>query len=382
MALMAAVAMATASSCAVEPEAINARNVIVRPRVVVDGSVELSDRTQGRVLLDRITAHAEAARVVTETADGDLVVVDDHDPLFFSYAPSHPEAQAAAEREWSLPVDGGALRVSFAPATRSSVEHAPFEVDGLHGHTFVIEGSIAIDTGSGVSDDFGFDAFGHDDSVAAVDPDGTPADVDPDGTPAEGDDAEIDPDGSPADVDPDGSPADVDPDGSPARSGQVGSVDPDGTPAIDPDGSPAATVESSRAAAVLSAKKKRQTQMQGSMAGRAQLRVPFTLTVDGAFEHQAEIGADALADVGDGEALPIDLRFQAAAFFDAARVSVLEALAAEAVAHGDESANLQVSAASTASVVDVQAERTVRRVRASAPRPGADVHVTGSQPGR
>ncbi len=380
--------MATASACAVDVEALPERSVVVRPRVVVDGSVELSSRTQGRVVLSSITAHAESARVVVEGADGDIVVVDDRDPLFFSYSPAHPEAQVAAEREWQLPVDGGALRVAFSPATTSAVRAAPFDVEGLGGHTFVIEGSIAIDVGPDVSADQHVDAFGHDDEVGAIDPDGTPAEVDPDGTPAEVE-SDVDPDGTPAcpeddvgEVDPDGSPAhpgsgdgrgEVDPDGSPAHPGDASSVDPDGTPA--------AAIEGSRAAAVLTAKKKQRHTMQGSMAGRGQLRVPFTLTVDGAFDHEADISAEALADVGEGEALPIDLRFQAAAFFDAARVSVLENLAADALEQGDESATLQVSAANTARVVDVEAERTVRRVRTQR-RTGSKVNVTGPQPSR
>lgn len=381
--LLSIAALATMSACADDVVAIDTRDITVRPRVVVDGTVELSDRTAGRVLLSGISAHADEARVAL--ADGS-VVVDDTAPLFFAFSPTRPEDQQAAERTWSLPLLGGDLRVGFSPADADAIANAPFDATALTNHTVVITGSIAITPDDDVS------MRGHDDdglimdgSVADVDPDGTPADVDPDGTPADGvgevdpdgspaDEAEVDPDGSPADVDPDGSPADVDPDGSPAD------VDPDGSPAdVDPDGTPAIGAGSRfRDAAGKQTKgaKARRT-MQGNLVGRPEIRVPFTLTVDGAFEHHTTLGEDAIAAVDAGEVLPIDLRFQAGAFFDAERLAVLESLAAEAVRTGDEDGlALQVSAATTARMVKVEARRAVSRVPV-AQQTSSKIVVTG-----
>jgi len=388
--LLSIAALATMSAC-VDEAPLRTRDVVVRPRVVVDGTVELSDRTAGRVQLSGIAAHAHEARVAV--ADGG-VVVDDSDPLFFSFSPTRPEDQVAAERLWSLPVDGGDLRVGFGPASVDDIAHAPFDAAGLTGHTVVITGTIAITPADGVgglrADDVGeVDPDGTPaDEIGEVDPDGTPADqagdVDPDGTPADqagdvdpdGTPADVDPDGTPADqagdVDPDGTPADVDPDGTPAD--QAGDVDPDGTPAdeigdvvgeVDPDGTPAIGGAVRWRESVTAAKKKRQrATAQGQLAGRPEIRVPFTLTVDGAFEHHTTLGDEAIAAVDDGEVLPIDLRFQAGAFFDAERLAILERLAKEAVASGDEDgAALQVSAATTSRAVKVEVKRTVKRTR-------------------
>jgi hypothetical protein len=395
-------ALATTSAC-VDEAPLHTRDIVVRPRVVVDGTVELSDRTAGRVQLSGIAAHAHEARVAI--ADGG-VVVDDSDPLFFSFAPTRPEDQVAAERLWSLPVEGGDLRVGFGPASVDDIAHAPFDAAALTGHTVVITGTIAITPADGVGglradDELGevdpdgtpADEIGEvdpdgtpaegdvdpdgtpADQVGDVDPDGTPADVDPDGTPADqvGD---VDPDGTPADVDPDGTPADVDPDGTPAD--QVGDVDPDGTPAIDPDGTPAIGGAARWRESVTAAKKKRQrATAQGQLAGRPEIRVPFTLTVDGVFEHRTTLGDEAIAAVGDGEVLPIDLRFQAGAFFDAERLAILERLAREAVATGDEDgAALQVSAATTSRAVKVEVKRTVKRARI-AEETSSKIVVTG-----
>jgi hypothetical protein len=78
-----------------------------------------------------------------------------------------------------------------------------------------------------------------------------------------------------------------------------------------------------------------------------------------------------------GEVLPIDLRFQAGAFFDAERLLVLERLARAAVAAGDEQgAALQVSAATTSRAVKVEVKRTVKRARI-AEETSSKIVVTG-----
>jgi hypothetical protein len=349
------VAMAAVSACVAE-QPVSTRDIVVRPRVVVDGTVELSDRTGGRVQLSGITAHAHNARVATD--DGS-VVVDDVDPLFFRFSPTRPEDQLAAERLWSLPVDGGELRVGFGPASDAHVAQAPFDAATLTTHTVVITGTIALAPSDQV------DGFASDD-VAEVDPDGTPA------IPGIGTESEVDPDGTPA-IPGTGTESEVDPDGTPAipGTGTESEVDPDGTPAM-PGGD--------RADGAFKTASKKRPMSGGALSGRPQLRVPFTLTVDGAFDHQTALDADAIAAVDAGEVLPIDLRFQAAAFFDAERLMVLERLAAEALADGNETgAALQVSASTTARAVRVEAKRTVRRPveAAVAPDTSARIVVTG-----
>jgi hypothetical protein len=116
--------------------------------------------------------------------------------------------------------------------------------------------------------------------------------------------------------------------------------------------------------------------MEG-MTVRHQVRVPFTLTVDGAFEHQTALSAEAIAAVDAGDVLPIDLRFAAAEFFNAERLAVLGDLAAEAVRRGDKGgAALQVSASTTARLVDVQVHASVKKVKA-APKTSSRIVVTG-----
>jgi hypothetical protein len=373
--LMSVAALAMMSACVDDNVSLGeARDVIVRPRVVVEGTVELGDRTDGRVLLNSITAHAHESRILVEQGGGGdldpVVVLDDQDPLFFSYAPSQPDAQQASERTWSLPVVGGALHVSFGPADGDALAAAPFDASALAGHTVVIAGSIAI-AADGTTRGFSAgQGLVQDDAVAEVDPDGTPArpedEVDPDGTPAEpGTNSDVDPDGTPADVDPDGTPADVDPDGTPAD------VDPDGTPAINTGDAAHLADRGGRAK-----KSKTKATMEG-MTVRSEVRVPFVLTVDGAFEHETMLSADAIAAVKAGDVLPIDLRFAASEFFDAARLGVLEGLAAEAVRTGDKSgAALQVSASTTARVVDVKVHASVKKVKAT-PHTSSKIVVTG-----
>ena len=394
--LMSVAALVTMSACVDTGGVGDARDVVVRPRVVVEGTVELGDRTGGRVLLNSITAHAHDARLQVTSLDGQaepLVVLDGEDPLFFSYSPNQPDAQQAAERTWSLPVVGGDLYVGFGPADPDAVAGAPFDASSLAGHTVVITGSIAIASDDAAGFGAGHDVIG-DDSVAEVDPDGTPArpisEVDPDGTPAQptGVDSEVDPDGTPAQPPDSDVDSEVDPDGTPAQppdSDVDSEVDPDGTPAqppdsdVDPDGTPAVVADTGGQLSQQGAHKtssKTKATMEG-LNVRHQVRVPFTLTVDGAFEHQTALSAEAIAAVDAGDVLPIDLRFAAAEFFNAERLAVLGDLAAEAVRTGDKGgAALQVSASTTARLVDVQVHASVKKVKA-APKTSSRIVVTG-----
>jgi len=405
-ALALAVLAASGSACIDDGTTSALTDVIVRPRVILDGTVELGSRTNGRVLINTVTAHAPGARVlaVSDVSSGGDVVVDDTDPLFFRYAPSQADAQTDTERLWSLPESGGLLRLAFGPATDDAAAAAPFAADGLVGHTVVIAGSIAIeDDGLGSIDDVSAGFQAGDDRVGETDPDGTLAETDPDGTLADGEtdpdgtlaDGETDPDGTLADG-ADGQAAETDPDGTLAdgADGQVAETDPDGTLAstdpdgtlasTDPDGTPAEG-ESLIARIVKSPASKgaKKATANGAMVGRPQKRVPFTLTVDGAFQHDAWIDGDSISSLSEGEVLPVDVRFAAEVFFDADRLAVLEALAGDAARVGDEGASLQVSAAATSLAVDVEVKGGVAAKKVDAKtstRTSRRIVVTGPNP--
>ncbi|HEY1099880.1 MAG TPA: hypothetical protein VGF99_13180, partial [Myxococcota bacterium] len=179
------------------------RTVTVRPRVVVDGTVELADRSRGRLSVDAIIAHADGARVV---AHGDEVVDTDAAPVFFSFAPDAIDDQVAAQCDWQVPVEGGVIAMAFGPA--DSVDTSIAGTDGLLGHTALIHGTITIAV----------------DDVATGESANDAGEIDPDGSPAK----PTSPAGGPDDVN--GDVSAVDPDGTPAKP-ITGAVDPDGTPA-------------------------------------------------------------------------------------------------------------------------------------------------------
>ncbi len=356
--LLSVVLGTTVAACAVDVAESDAavRSVTVRPRVVIDGTVELADRTGGRIVIDAVVAHATDARVL----DGaDAIVVDD-ESIFFNFAPDHVADQVAAERVWQVPVAGGVIAMGFGPVDTDVAGTEVSGAAGIVGHTAVIHGTIAVSAE-------GFTAFG---SVGEVDPDGTPAnprpadgltgEVDPDGTPAKPV-GEVDPDGTPArpQGDPDDKRGEIDPDGSPAKPGNVSAIDPDGTPArptrgeVDPDGSPA------RNAVVKGVQKstKEATKAVGFNV-RGQVLVPFTLVIDGAFDYSMTLSAAELATVGENEVLPLDLRLTAADIFTTERLAALDALARAAVSSDRVEQGLAVAMSASATAPALQMSTT------------------------
>ncbi len=342
-------------------------DVAVLPRVLLDGTIELSDRSGGRVLIEDVVAHAPRARLQSAVAgdEGD-VVVDEHDPLVFHYelaARTGFGADAGGERIWSVPSTGGLLSFDFAPWRADDVDVA---VEGLRGHTAVVRGSIAVDTLEPLAAGFGDEAG--DGAVADADPDGAPAhpgddvsDADPDGAPAHpgNDVSDADPDGAPAH--PGNDVSDADPDGAPAHPGDdVSDADPDGAPAR-PTTSKTATVQGFR---------------------RSVVRVPFTLVLDGSFERSVVLEADDVAGVGADECLPIDLHLAAGELLDGAGLTALEQLAATALARGEPEATMHVSARTAAAVVGVEVKSTVRRpqrpIHAGGHAGGSRIDVSGA----
>jgi hypothetical protein len=345
-------------------------DIAVMPRVILDGTVELSDRSGGRVLIEEVVAHAPLARIASGVGgDRGDVVVDADDPLLFHYDLAERTgfgADIGGERTWTIPVGGGLLAVAFAPLVSEAPLASSSDVDPtLVQNTAVIRGSIAIDVAADFALTEGFGG-GASDAVADVDPEGSPADVadvDPEGSPA--DVADVDPEGSPADVDPEGSPADVDPEGSPADVDPEGSpadVDPEGSPAdVDPEGSPAdVDPEGSPADVDPEGSPARST---GQVAGflRSTVRVPFSLVLDGRFERTVVIEPSDLEHASCGEVLPIDLHLAAGELLDGDGLAVLEALAAAAFARGDSTVTLHMSSRAAAAAVVVDVPATIRR---------------------
>ena len=338
----AVLAATVAAACGVEGKAFV--DVAVQPRVVLDGVVELSDRSAGRVVIDEVVAHAPSAWVRAPVAGdahpgaGGVVVVDAADPLLFRYVLSERIGFGAAlgsDRIWSMPADGASLSVLFGSASADHEFDADSDVvDGLAGHTAIIHGTIAVDSTTagfgGLINDVGPDQTPAlpGDQRSDADPDGAPASpaASPEASPAGNDAPNFTADGTPADVDPDGTPADVDPDGRTASSASS------------------------------------QAQPQAAGLRRSVIYVPFTLVMDGAFEREVMLSSDDIAAVGLGEIMPIDLHVSAADLFDNTRLQALEAIAAAAVAEKTgEAVSLSVSSVQSSAATTVSVPGSIRR---------------------
>ncbi len=387
-AALALAAAAFASGCADSDACATTVDVEVQPRVALTGGIELSDRSAGRVVIDEVVAHAPLA--LLESASGTFDVVDGDAPLLFRYLLSDRSGFGAAVggvRIWSLPRHGADLSVAFAPAPEAlRIDGVDSDVvDDLAGHTLVVHGTIAVSSSEGgVAPAVGFGDVDPDGGAA----DGTDSDVDPDGGAADGTDSDVDPDGGAADgtgddtsdggaadgtsdVDPDGGaaqpqPSDVDPDGGAAQPTRD-DVDPDGGAAgqkpggkpsdVDPDGGAAQGDIDSAAA---------REQGLPKSAPRRDFRrgivmVPFTVVVDGSFALSVDVAAADLATVGAGEVLPIDLELSASQLLDADRLSLLEAVAADAVADDVEAPSVRLELANAATATSVSVKSGVRK---------------------
>ena len=374
--------------CLISP--VEQQDVTVLPRVVVDGAIELSDRTAGRVFVDEVVAHAPQGFLLSgdcagfdgadlDGADFDGAdagcesdsrvdeLVDANNPLLFRYDVTDASgfgAVVGGERQWRLNAAGGAVEVGFgplgspAPALHNLAADSGLDLDALAGHTLVVHGRIAVRV----------DGTGGLASVRDGDPDGAPADApnepddlssegDPDGAPA--DNTEGDPDGAPADGDPDGAPADGDPDGAPAM-GDAADGDPDGAPARP---NPVARMKPSL------------------VRGSSTVHVPFTLLLDSDFDTRVAIDAETLASLNDGEVLPLDLHVSLDALLSRERLSALEDVVRTALGEGGsvvDDVTLQLSSTESGGVVAVRfANTSVAKPKATVRRTGSRIHVSG-----
>jgi hypothetical protein len=352
--LMGAVALACALGCGAPADGAYGDDdvVTVRPRVAIDGLIELSSRTAGRLFVDEVVIHAPLVEVREGGAVlANVLATDPHDSsaLFFRYALAEAGASHSAiagERQWRLnppgATDGSRLVFGFSPftSTPSGLEELAarygYDFGDLEGYTAYVHGYVAVDDGPALLTSF-----------AAGDPDTDPAKGhdaagDPDTDPAKGHDAAGDPDTDPAK----GKPVAGDPDTDPARSlvhrasmdfGERGPVDL-------------------------------------SPSGRTGQLVPFLLV----FEDGAEIGVPLLhmgrASLGDDEYLPIELHVDVNRLLSRDRLDDLQAEAKAVLAGRSGRITLPMAAAEASAALELQLQPEQVRERPGTPSsPGLDV---------
>lgn len=307
--------------------------VSVAPRVVIDGIVELGQRSGGRVVVDEVLFHAPGVTQRGEAGATDVLATDGDNggPLLFRYdigsADGFGDVLGGA-RQWVLQGsdEGSALEFGFSPFALESSARARLEdaagvyLGDLVNHTAYVHGYVAMSAqGAG----FGTECDG--------DPDGNPADCGGEDERSDGD-----PDGNPAGPAPE---SDGDPDGNPARprsskdlrasEDSADSADDDAADG-DPDGNPAKPGHHGFGEGELA--------VQGSPFDDDALvtRVPFLLLLNASFALQVPVRELLSVDVDEagGEVLPIDLHLSLAELFSASQLGALEQQAAAQPAGG------------------------------------------------
>lgn len=285
------------------------QTVTVRPRVVIDGLVELSARTGGGLFVDEVVFHAPGVHIRNgQTTIADLLATDPggHEALFFHYDAASPGGVGSAvggERRWRLNHPGADeasdVVFSFAPLKASDAEMEAlflrfgYDLGPLNGSMAYIRGYVAVD--------------GEDGSIKAL---GADFSGDPEGDPAR----------SSASGDPEGDPkgeakSSGDPEGDPAVPN--GSGDPEGDPAV-PSGEPGGQRDAEAAGAHLDPFLGRRARLSSDEL------VPFFLMVRAELELPIPLVELGVADLEPGEYLPIDLRVDANRLFSAERLADLD----------------------------------------------------------
>lgn len=313
--------------------------VSVEPRVVIDGIVELGQRSGGRVVVDEVLFHAPGVMQRGEAGATDVLATDGDNggPLLFRYdigsADGFGDVLGGA-RQWVLQGgdEGSALEFGFSPFALESSARARLEdaagvyLGDLVDHTAYVHGYVAMSAqGAG----FGTECDG--------DPDGNPADCGRD----DGERADGDPDGNPAGPTP---KTDGDPDGNPARprsseelradeddsAGSDANADDAGAADGDPDGNPAKPGHRGFAEDELA--------VQGNPFDDDALvtRVPFLLVLNASFALQVPVQQLLSVEVNEaaGEVLPIDLHLSLDELFSTSQLGALEEQAATQPAGG------------------------------------------------
>jgi hypothetical protein len=354
-------------ACGVEPaDPASIDNAVeVRPRVVLDGLLELYAREQGNLNIAEVVFFAPEVAHALEVPGGHSARGSvDAEPLVFRYVSGSTDGFGdvlGAPRTWQLPQVGD-LQVMFAPAPSATIdelsEETGIQLAPLVRQTAYVRGSVSVpdgtvrgfadsgsvdggsaDSGSADSgsDDSGSDDSGSDDSGerGETDPDTSPADsadsADGDVDDEDGASSEGDPDTSPADEeaesDPDTSPADGSGDGQNAAES-----DPDTSPADgDPDTSPASGMEGNAARRA----DDRPPTEKLTLAGRPSMTtVPFLFVLDGSFTVSRSLADLNLERLAPDDVLPIDLHVNLNELLNTARLNELDKRVHQATLQG------------------------------------------------
>jgi hypothetical protein len=284
--LLAGVAVALAA-CGAETSTDPPRTVAVQPRVIVDGTVELSavmqQRPGLRAVVDEVLFHAPAVTVQQHDAVIDELLSADDSPLLFRYDAASSDGFGdvlGGERRWAISDVAGELVVAFAPLDARLPVLTELEretgvsLGALHGHTATVHGFL-LATAPRASDG---DACRE--GAALCDP---------------GDAASEEKEG-----DPDGNPSEGDPDGNPAKGDATASEgDPDGNPSHDPES------EGERAG---QARARAADETVRPTDDRAAVTlVPFTLVLNRAFSLRAPVAGLFHTELADDEVRPLEL---------------------------------------------------------------------------
>lgn len=317
----------------------------VRPRIVVDGMVDLAVRTNGRIFIDEVVLHTPDvvighlpethAQMTTSTLFGDssklynVLASDPHtdEGLFFHHNTSNNEGYATAlggDRLWDLhnneiPLHNAGLFFHIAPfyGDNSQIEalsqSLAYEATPMIGNSVYIRGYVAIndDDSDSFLVDIDHDAVG---SVNHYDENAAMTDLansgDPDGAPAEG-------------TNNTGSNGDDDNQQSTKKTktnNAVASGDPDGAPAEGTGQKLTDALDNSRTRQRAKATRFsiRQTTVRDLSSATL---VPFSLYL--ADDFVASIPMQSLPLSDDGNTLPIDLHVDISSLLDGAQLLAL-----------------------------------------------------------
>lgn len=297
--------------------------ITVRPRVALEGLIELSARTDGRLFVDEVVFHAPAVHI----HDGpfpiaDLLATDPDgaDPLFFRYSLAEGGSEAIAnERRWQLgslaALDAADISFGFAPFAPSRAElsemqaRTSWDLALLSGYTAYIHGYVSVTPADlGLRETKG--SFGHGQQRFAGDSEGDPAR-------GQGERLAGDAEGDPARTRDDCERLVGDAEGDPARS------------AGDPEGDPARS-KGSRSASFDDRQRRDGVIGRPGASSDGEL-VPFLLVFDGAAELRVPVAELGLAELDEDEFLPIDLHVNVNALLPDHRLADLDGEAAEVV---------------------------------------------------
>jgi hypothetical protein len=338
--------------------------VTVRPRVVIDGLIELSARTEGRLFVDEVVFHAPTVELRSAQAPAaDLLATDpvDDSALFFHYDLENPEGAGHAiggERRWELGTSAADARVvfGFSPlhASRGELDeiHAVsgYDLSPLDGYTAYVHGYVIVEDAN-VATTLSAQASG--------DPEGAPGEADPSASAG-------DPEGAPGEVaagDPEGAPGATDeqsagdPEGAPGDPGEESSGDPEGAP-----GDPGEETSGERQGDPMQANSMRTAVGGNARLGDDSLRapgegqlVPFLVVISSPLELSASLAELRFEDRDRDGWLPIDLHIDANALFDDDRLHDLDDETDRVIEGRTHSVVMSMDATEAMSLFDVDA---------------------------